>query len=425
MLPLDQAVEFDPARDVDFFAALPARPAVYRIEPRAEGAHPYLRCTSDLRRSCRRVLGPPESAGPSEIPSGDPGERVRTPRRPRLNLRDIAARVRYRLTGSAFEQSLALYEQARELFPTSYRQRMRLAPPALLKINLANDYPRCYVAQRLLDDGAFYFGPFPSRRAAEDFAQAFLNFFKIRRCHIRIRRDPSFPGCIYSELKMCLAPCFAGCTKLEYDDEVVRVEDFLSSCGQSLGAELEAERDRAAGAEDFERAAAIHKKHEKVSSILRHLPDLPRRLAQLHAVILQPASAEGTVAAFRVHAGKITNPFLLNFRELSAQPRSVETILREYLESASPPELLAGPLADHLSLLARWYYSKPRAGEIFFPEGAAGAAANQTSEQSDVAGSTRTAWPYRRIIRACSRVLGPQTLLPPGPSGARSAGDPT
>src|SRR5260370_28772419 len=37
------------------------------------------------------------------------------------------------------------------------------------------------------------------------------------RCQIKIRRDPTFPGCLYSEMKMCLAPCFAGCTKEEYD----------------------------------------------------------------------------------------------------------------------------------------------------------------------------------------------------------------
>jgi hypothetical protein len=405
MLPLDQSVEFDPARDMQFFAALPPRPAVYRIEPRTEGARPYLRCTADLRRSCRRVLAPPK---PEEQTSGNAAAALQANRRPRLNLRDVAARVRYRLTGSAFEEMLVLYQQARELFPDSYRARLRLAPPALLKINLANPYPRCYVAQRLLDDEGFYLGPFPSRRAAEEFAKQFLALFKIRRCHIKIRRDPNFPGCIYSEMKMCLAPCFAGCTKPEYDAEVARVEEFLSSRGESLETELEAERDRAAGAEDFERAATIHKKREKVSGILRHLPELAHRLDRLHAVVLQPAAAEGAVAVFRVRGGGIAEPFLVNFRELSAQPRSVETILREYLEGGATEESDAGPLADHLSLLARWYYSKPRTGEIFFPEGASGAA-----------------WPYRRIIRGCARVLGPQALLPPGPSAARSAGDAT
>ena len=43
-----------------------------------------------------------------------------------------------------------------------------------------------------------------------------LDLFRIRRCQIKIRRDPDFPGCIYSEMKMCLAPCFAGCTEEEY-----------------------------------------------------------------------------------------------------------------------------------------------------------------------------------------------------------------
>jgi excinuclease ABC subunit C len=395
MLPLDHAAEFDSARDEQFFAALPPRAAICRIDPRADGAHPYLRRTADLRRTCRRLLGPPDA-----VVEAAPGEA----RRPRLNLREIATRVRYRITGSAFEQTLTLYQQARELFPRTYRERMRMAPPALLKINLANEYPRCYVARRIAGDGAFYFGPFPSRRAAEEFSKEFLALFKIRRCHIRIRRDPAFPGCIYSEMKMCLAPCFAGCTKDEYATEVARVESFLASRGGSLITELETERNRAAAGEDFERAALIHKKHEKVGGVLRHLPELPRRLDQLDAVILQPAADEGSVAAFRVRGGVIADPFFLNFRELSSQPRSVEEILREHLESEAEPEAADEPLADHLSLLARWFYSKPRTGEMFFRETAAGAA-----------------WPYRRILRACARVLGPQTFLPPA-GGARPAG---
>ncbi len=397
MLPLDQVAGFDPGRDEEFLAALPARAAVYRLETHAAAARPYLRATADLRRSCRRLLAPPE---------GLAGARPAAPSasRPRLNLRELVARIRYRLTGSAFEQSLVLHQQARELFPESYRQRMRLAPPTLLKLNLANDYPRCYVARRIAPDSAFYFGPFPSRRAAEEFAREFLALYKIRRCHIKIRRDPAFPGCIYSEMKMCLAPCFAGCTKPEYDAEVAHVGSFLASRGRSLAAQLEADRDQAASTEDFERAAAIHKRHEKLASVLRHLPDLPRKLEELDAVILQPAAVEGAVALFRVCAGAVGDPFLLNFRELSAMPRSLETILSEALEPEPEAPLPLDLLADHLALLARWFYSKPRAGEILFRDPPPSPPASGTA-----------GWPLRRIIRACARVLGPQPLLPGPP----------
>jgi hypothetical protein len=52
------------------------------------------------------------------------------------------------------------------------------------------------------------------------------------------------------------------------------------------------------------------------------------------------------------------------------------------LRAASPD------LHDHLALLTRWFYSKPREGEILFRE---------------------KVWPYRRMLRACSRLLaGPQ-----------------
>lgn len=400
MLALDHSEQFDPSLDRPFFDALPARAAVYRIEPRLPGAQPYMRSTANLRRSCRRLLG--EGGTPGDLPARQPRSR------PALNLRDVAGRVLYRLTASPFEQSLTLYQQARELFPGSYRQRLRLAPPALLKINLAKTYPRCYITRRMAGDNAFYFGPFASRRAAEEFAQEFLALFKIRRCHIPIRRDPEFPGCIYSEMKMCLAPCYAGCTKPEYDAEIARVAGFLDSRGANRIAELEAERDRAAAAEDFESAAAIHKKRERVGGLLRKLPELPRPIARLDAVILQPAAMSGSVLVFRVRAGMIADPLLVDFRELSSMPRSAESILRDYLQGQEQPPQPDESPADSLSLLARWFYSKPRSGEILFGEITPGGG-----------------WPYRRILRACARVLGTQGLLPPGAPGPRSPGGAT
>ncbi len=400
-------MDFDPAREEEFFAALPPRPAVFLVEPRAAAAHPYVVRTADLRRRVERLLRAPEAASK------------------RLNLREFAGRVRYRLTGSAFEQNLVLYQYAREIFPRRYCALLRLRPPALLKLSLSNEYPRCYVTRRILSDGGLYFGPFPSRRAADAFANEFLNLFKIRRCQIKIRRDPSFPGCIYSEMKMCLAPCFAGCSKPEYDVEVGRVAGFLASSGTALAAEFAQQREAASAALDFERAAALHRKLDKVAEVLRGLPELARKLDELDAVIVQRAAEENAVAIFAVRGGRIADPFFLRFGELASQPRSVEEILRENLkrqaleepaESGNTDERgwgaekdastsgLSGPcdsqslgtpgqnfarreaLAEHLALLARWFYSKPREGEIFFRQGD---------------------WAYRRIIRACSRLLAP------------------
>lgn len=211
VLELDCGVEFDAAREEECFAALPARPAVYLIEPRTAGAQPYLSRTADLCRAAERLL------------------RQREKITKRLNLRDVAARIRFRLTGSRLEQSLALYRLTRIHLPKTYRDFLRLRPPAVLKVNLRNAYPRAYVTRRISADEAFYAGPFASRRAAEFFAEGFRDLFKVRRCQIKIRRDPGFPGCIYSEMKMCLAPCFAGCTPEEYQAELARSLEALAT----------------------------------------------------------------------------------------------------------------------------------------------------------------------------------------------------
>ena len=406
MLSLDGLVEFDPAKEAVFFAAVPARPGVVLVEMRAAGARPHLVRTADLRRAAERLLAPPDAATK------------------RLNLRDVAARIRYRVTGSKFEQTLVLYQQARANFPDRYREALRLRTPALLKVNLRNEYPRCYVTRRLAGDGGFYFGPFASRRSADSFAEGFLDLFKIRRCQIKIRRDPEFPGCIYSEMKMCLAPCFAGCTKQAYDAEVATVLETLDTAGAALTAKFEREREAASQALDFERAAALHKRLEKVSSALGGVPEIVRRIEDLDGVILQRSAEEKTVMVFPLRSGFLDEPCVLNFIELSSQPRSVEAILRERLEPKSEGAAITAPqtaadraslagvagevdfraryglralpveLGEHLALVTRWFYSKPREGEILF----------RTGE-----------WPYRRILRACSRLLAP-----PAPPAASS-----
>ncbi|MGC1383859.1 MAG: hypothetical protein WA823_08775 [Candidatus Acidiferrales bacterium] len=407
MLELDRAEEFRAAFDVEFFEALPARPGVFLLSMKPAGARPYLARTADIRAAATRLLGRPEAGSK------------------RLNLRDVAAGIRYRVTGSKFEQSIALYENAREQFPSRYRDVVRLRPPAVLKINLRNAYPRCYVTRKIRGDEGFYFGPFPSRQFAEEFSTGLLDLFKTRRCQIKILRDPTFPGCIYSEMKMCLAPCFAGCTQEEYVAEVRQLLVTLDSSGESLTESLETEREHASEALDFEKAAALHKRLEKASTALRGLPEIAGPIAGLDAVILQKGVEEKTIVAFPVFAGTLGVPLVLNFGDVTAEPRSAEALLKRALEpeafdeTGTPIEKarvasartdaqsatsetdarekfgmkhVAPQLSEHLSLISRWFYSKPRDGEILFRD---------------------EVWPYRRIMRACARLLAPPPEVKP------------
>jgi excinuclease UvrABC nuclease subunit len=367
---------FEAGAEADaFLDGLPSCSAVFALFPAPrEGvpSAPYLGRTADLRRRLARLLS------------------SRRPSSKMLNLRELTARIEYESVGSAFEGMWLLYLLNRHHFPRQYRDRMRLKPPALLKLKMKNRFPRCYPTRRMVKDRSLYYGPFPSMAVAERFAGEFLDFFKIRRCVEELNPDPSHPGCIYSQLHMCLAPCFAGCTDAEYQGEVQRVVEFLDSQGKSLLRSLEAERAQASESLEFEQASKIHHRIEKLNELLRQRSDLVRNLRDLHAVMVLPGAEAKSVIFFRIIGGEIRGPSALSLDENVPNPTPLDRQLHNLMESlggeasrAAPPLL---PPWEHLSLLARWYYSSFRQGELVMLN------SNQTI-------------PHSRLIRICRKLL--------------------
>jgi excinuclease UvrABC nuclease subunit len=160
---LPYRLNFDPEHDSEFFAEVPAKPAVFLL--RGESGEPYVTKTSNLRLRIKRLLG--ESEGISK----------------RLNLRERAKTLDYALTGSVFESGLLLYHVLRREFPKTYSNRLKLRFAPLLRLHLENAYPRVSVTTKLgsSKSGSLYYGPFPSRVAAEKYANDSLDFFKLRR----------------------------------------------------------------------------------------------------------------------------------------------------------------------------------------------------------------------------------------------------
>src|SRR5580704_9859682 len=255
-------------------------------------AEPYVSKTANLRRRLERMLSAPE-------------EHSR-----RLNLRDRVRSIEYSLTGSDFESGFLLYRLLRSAFPKTYEKRLRLRFAPLVKLHLENEFPRASMTTRLgrLGSKNVYYGPFPSRAMAEKFMNDALDFFKMRRCVEDLHPDPQFPGCVYSEMKMCLAPCFKGCTDDEYRAEVIRVEDFLDTRGESLKRQISAERDRASEALAFEEAASLHTRLEKLAPVLQQMPEAVQRIDRMCALIVQPSTMPESVALFRVEVGIMAGP---------------------------------------------------------------------------------------------------------------------
>jgi excinuclease ABC subunit C len=368
---LTDSLEFTPSHDTELWAAVPATPAVFLLRGDDPQSEPYVSKTANLRRRLQRLLGAP-------------AEHSR-----KLNLRDRVSWIEYTSTGSDFESGFLLYRLLRSTFPKTYSNRLRLRFAPLVKLHLENEFPRASVTTRLgrLGGRNIYYGPFPSRTAAEKFASDSLDFFKMRRCVDDLHPDPKFPGCIYSEMKMCLAPCFKGCSDEEYRAEVSRVQAYFDTRGESLVREISVQRDAASANLEFENASALHLRLDKLKPVLSQLPEIVHRIDRLAGVMVQRSAGQESVNFFRIDAGRIFGPATFPIQAAEhTKSQSMESRIQEAL-AALPPATPGTALEtmEHLVLLKRWYYRSSRVGEIFF---------------ADEKGTL----PMRRLVRGISRV---------------------
>jgi excinuclease ABC subunit C len=368
---LSHHIEFSRASDSELFAAVPPAPAVFLLRGDDPQSEPYVSKTANLRRRLQRLLGPP------------------TEHSKKLNLRDRVRWIEYSPTGSDFESGFLLYRLLRSTFPRTYGNRLRLRFAPLVKLHLENEFPRASVTTRLgrLSGRNLYYGPFPSRTAAEKFASDSLDFFKMRRCVDDLHPDPKFPGCIYSEMKMCLAPCFKGCSDGDYHAEVARVQAYFDTGGESLAREISLQRDAASANLEFENASALHARLDKLRPVISQLPEVVHRIDGLAGVIVQRSASPESVNFFQIEASCISGPVIFPIQSGEhAKSQSMESRIQEVLGSF-PATTASTTLEtmEHLVLLKRWFYRSSRAGEIFFVD-------------------DKELLPMRRMVRGIARV---------------------
>jgi excinuclease ABC subunit C len=429
-----QSITFDPADARSALLQLPQRSAVFALYGADPKDEPYIGRTPNLRGRLERLLQP-------------------SPKHPRrLQLAGRVRRIAWRLTGSEFESLLTQFSLLEDIYGPKSLERMHLRAPAFIRYLGGNPYPRIVVTNKPSQREADWaYGPFASRAAAERFAEEALKLFLLRRCTDDLDPNPSHPGCVYSEMKMCLAPCYKGCTDERYSEEATAVRDFLATRGESKLVTLRTQREKASADLEFESAAALHAQVQKVEGVQALAPELVKPLSKLRAVILQASANPDEVAVFVFENGRLRGPVgfstigmrIQNERSgsssLFAQPMAIEAVPEEesignreqglgtnynvatgnqpvpetmaakpargLLESrlegvlaalSAPAETPSATVREgHLALLKRWYYRPEvrRAGEICFPD-------------------AEGRWPLKSILRSVGRVAA--RMLTPG-----------
>lgn len=281
----------------------------------------------------------------------------------------------------ALLRELRLIRSFRPRFNVRHRRERRYAWVRLT----AGPVPRLVAARRPRTGGGRYFGPFPATRDLPGTLRELACEVGLRDCpdttsfHLADQLDllapRRSPGCIRAELESCPAPCAGGCTQREYGANVRRAIAFLEGTTDEVLGSLQRQLTEAAEAREFERAARIRDRTERLQRLGTRVTAFRDHLARLNFVYTIPRQAtdearQGPEAddqtappaaiarsrSYLVVGGRVRHTFDAGPQAAPPPLRPVRAIIGE---PTRPPSMLNATEREELFLVSGWFDRNP------------------------------------------------------------------
>ncbi len=211
-----------------------------------------------------------------------------------------AKTVEWHTVGSEVE-ALILESQLVKRFQPPYNVQLREYPHyKFLRRANGGGFAYYELAGSVEPEAGAHYGPFWGRRSAEQTLEFVNRLFLLRRCEGNLPTAKEGGACFYAQVRRCSAPCLGRLSPEEYASSVESAGELLRGDVGQLIRRLERDRDTAAEALRFERAAELHQAITTLKSLQskrRHLRSAAHTNNFL-VVVQQSNRADAQVLAF-------------------------------------------------------------------------------------------------------------------------------
>ena len=224
-------------------AALPTCKGVLLFAD-AEDRPIQLLIAANIRRTVSARLLPEDASGGSK----------------RGDLAAIVRKIYYSRCYNDFRSSLTHYNAARAIYPKQYRKMLKLPGQSFVRIDISAQWPVFQTTEKPSAlAGEKVFGPFPTRRSANDFVQILQNAFDLCQMPQLIAHRSKAASCPYLQMKTCPAPCTGQITRQAYLEQITAAMDAVSGNIEEQKTALTQSMQQAASEMKFEKAQHIKK----------------------------------------------------------------------------------------------------------------------------------------------------------------------
>ncbi len=216
------------------------------------------------------------------------------------------------------------------------------------------DYPRICIARRREQDGAQYFGPYPSSKAVRELIRM-ASSFGIRRC----RKKLPCPPCLNYHIKQCAAPCLGEVTKEEYLDIIRNVTDFLKGKRSQLIRSLKDEMTRLSETQEYEAAARIRDQVNALEELSeKQRVNAPGKKEQ-DVIAYAISGSIGSIQIFHISEGKLKGRETFSLNTAGSDKAEVlASFIKQHYQDIEPPQEIIVQIEIEDEAILRWLKEK-------------------------------------------------------------------
>lgn len=175
-----------------------------------------------------------------------------------------------------------------------------------IKLTLNEEYPRMLFVRRIEQDGAKYFGPYPTGFGVSETFDIVKEAFRIAHCKKLFPRDIGKERpCLYHAMGRCVAPCSGKVTSEEYREIFRDIDKFLSGSDKELIEKLTNEMKEAAANFEFEKAALCRDKIEALRNLGEKQKVLNAKDEDMDVLAVSVEDILASIELFSIRGGKL------------------------------------------------------------------------------------------------------------------------
>jgi excinuclease UvrABC nuclease subunit len=235
-------------------------------------------------------------------------------------------------------------------------------PPWFVYVDPDDDLPAFRRGRDVLTRPGICVGPFPSARAADRFIGILEDVFQLCRDPRCLAQAPEAETCTYGQMGRCLRPCDGTIGLDAYRRVVARAGQFAAGKRDPVRQELGEKMQQASAALEFEQAAQLKTRLERIAELADPAFAHVRPREQLAYLSVQRSGKAHTVNVLLLWAGRIASagrvPYPPGLDRIESLLDQMRQMVRQAGRWALPERLRMG-------LAAQMLLASPRRGGLW------------------------------------------------------------